>query len=486
MMTFDPKTVPAFPVITMELLEDDTVLVDGHPVDIGLDEPPTEAGIRAVAARAANQGLNAVRVRATSPDGTHLMVVTDEGHAHALPSPQEQGARRGPSRRLLTAIVAVAVVVAGGAAAAGITYAVVQAQPAPTPTTPPPPPGEGSNLPVVAPPGFSQTALWARGVDPQIAPVLVDENRLALVDDTGALRLVEAGTGRGIWKTSGRVSSQDGVHVSTINGVTVLVNASSNELNVWPVDADPVAPTTYDTSSRAAVTYLGRSPLIDLGDQTAALFTPDGLTRVDIPVTAAPILATNDSVIAANARTIWRIPAAGLAESMRMPQPSGAIGEPRAISAADDQHLVVLWPTEDQSADIAALVDRYSGSITATATVPRRAFDERSDVIHAPTGTTLTIGSLYIDYSAAPAIISLDDLRPSAVEGATVYGLVDSRPATAVRDGAGFTVTPFTDLDTDARNLPDIVTTTAAFMVADKVEDTLLYALPRTQSQEGP
>jgi hypothetical protein len=482
---FDPTTVPPFPVVTLDLRDDDTVAVDGQPVDIGPDESPRDAGIAAGAARARAQRLQAVRVRATSPDGTHLMVVTDEGRPYALedPTAATEATRRRSQKRTGTFIVAGATIVVlalGG----GITaFAIGSQRPAPVVTASPTPPNQGSQLPVLAPPGYSQTAAWAVKVTEQTPPVLIDADRIAAVDDTGNLRIINTQTGRTTWRGAGAPSGRAGVAYTHVENRPVLASASSQSITLWPIDTKAggkTAGTSVNIGARGTVSYLGSAPLIDLGDQTVALLTSKGLVRKDIAVTATPVLATQDSVVAANGEHVWTVPASGKTKEAPMVKPKGATGQPELISAASDSTLVVLWPTNDQSTDIAALVDVDTGSTIATARVDARSADKRDAPVQSATSKTLALGSLFVDYGKNPAIVQVEGFTPTVVDENTVYGLEDNAPVAATRDGSRFTTEKFSDVDTDDRTTPSAVTGGQAFIVAQKVENTYLYALPRS------
>lgn len=481
---FDPTTVPPFPVVTLDLRDDDTVAVDGQPIDIGPDESPRDAGIAAVAARARAQGLQAVRVRATSPDGTHLMVITDEGAPYALEDPTADAAapKRGQRRTgvlVLAGACVVAVALGGGITA----FAIGSHRPAPVATASPTPPNQGSQLPVLAPPGYSQTAAWAVKVTDQTSPVLIDADRIAAVDDSGNLRIINTETGQTTWRGSGAPSGRAGINYSHVENRPVLASASSQALTLWPIDTKDggkTAGTSVNIGSSATVSYLGSAPLIDLGDQTVALLTSKGLVRKDIPVTSSAVLATQDSVVAANADHIWTLPASGKAQEVDMSKPDGASGQPDLISAANDSTLIVMWPTSDQSTDIATLVDVDDGSTIATARVDARSADDRSTPVTSATSKTLALGSLFIDYGQKPAIVEVPDFSPTVVDGDTVYGLADNAPVAATRNGSSFKTEKFSNLNTDDRTTPAAVTGGQAFVVAEKVESTFLYALPRS------
>jgi outer membrane protein assembly factor BamB len=480
MPDFDPATVPPFPVVTLDLLDDSTVTVNGRSVDIGPDEPPTEAGIAAVAHVVKDQGLDAVRVRATSPDGTHLMVVTATGVAYDITPAEKSSASRPRGRRLIVGGVTVLAMLLAVGGVVGVVSA-NKPEPVVTAETPGKPPGYLANLPVLAPPGYAQKAAWALPVQPRSEPVLLDDGRVVIVDDEGNLTIVNSSTGAVTWQGSGGPTGQSGIHATTVENRPVLAAASSTELTLWPLDvADTakVAGTPVDLGASGEVSYLGSAPLVTLSDQTVALLTEDGVKRVDVPVTSTAILATQSAVIAANAESWWVVPATGEPSRSHLPRPFGITDGPVLISAADDSHLIVVWPTDDDT-DVVTLVDLDANEIVAKATVPSGAIRDDTAPARSPSDTTMTLGNTYLDYGPHPQVITLGDVVAAVVDNRSVYGTRDREPVVARFDGTAFTVTPFTTLTTDDTALPAAVTPDHAYVVAEKVDTTLLYALPR-------
>lgn len=481
MPEFDPTTVPPFPVVTLDLRDDSSITVNGAPVEIGMNEPPTDAGIAAVAKIAQDNGLEAIRVRATSPDGTHLMVVKADGTPYDITPPDTSAADATKRRRRLVgggAVLAM-LVVSGGVA--GVVVA-TRPEPAPVATTAAPPPGYLANLPVLAPPGYAQKAAWSLPVQSRSTPLLLEDGRVVVVDNDGNLAILDGADGSVTWRGSGGPTGQAGIHATTVENRPVLATANTTALTLWPLDTDGrarVPGTSVDLGASGDVSYLGSAPLVTLSNQTVALLTEDGVKRVDVPVTSTAILATQDTAIAANAESWWSIPTSGEPTRSDLPRPTGVEGEPVIITAADDTHLVVVWPTDVDATDVATVVDLDENKIVATAEVPSGSVRDDTAPIHSPKGDTLTLGEMFIDYSTDPQIVALDELTPAVVDGTTIYGTQEREPVAARLDGETFTITPFTTLSTDDTAVPVAATTDYAYVVAEKVDSMLLYALPR-------
>lgn len=481
MPEFDPTTVPPFPVVTLDLRDDSSITVNGTPVEIGMDEPPTDAGIAAVATIARANGLEAIRVRATSPDGTHLMVVTANGTPYDITPPDTAAADTTKRRRLLIGGAAILTMVVVSSGVAGVVLA-TRTAPTPAATTAAPPPGYLSNLPVLAPPGYAQKAAWSLPVQSGSTPVLLEDGRVVVVDGDGDLAILDGADGSVTWRGSGGPTGQAGIHATTVENRPVLATANTTALTLWPLDTGDdarVPGTSVDLGASGDVSYLGSAPLVTLSDQTVALLTEDGVQRVDVPVTSTAILATQNTAIAANAKNWWTIPTSGEPTKNDLPGPRGVDYEPTIITAADDTHLITVWPTGDSSTDLVNVIDLETNTIVVAANVPGGTVRNDTAPIHAATGTTLTLGEIFIDYGTEPKIVSLDELTPAVIDGDTIYGTEDREPVVARLDGDSVEVTPFTTLSTDDTAVPVAATPDYAYVVAEKVDSTLLYALPR-------
>ena len=476
--TFDPRRVPPFPVVNITLRDDDTVTVDGRPVDVGLDDSPKDAGIQAAAMRTAELGLTSARVRAVGPDGIHLMVVTIDGDIYPLDDAPLVGPARKPRRALGIALASAVVVVAAGAGFGLWALTNASATPAPTAVSTP---GAGANLPVVAPPGYGQTATWSVEVEERTPPLLIATDRIAVLTNNGRFQILDTASGATVWQAQGRPSLRGGFHATSVAGVPVLATNGSEGITVWPLDAADagvVAAVTYPTEPRASVSYLGSAPLADLGDQTVQVIDSDGILQLDVPVTATPVLATSTEVVAYSDSSLWRIPFSGTPQESSLPSPATAVGAPQAVTATGEAHLLVLWPTATSSTSVVALIDINAGTIVTEATVPSRAFTGDDAPIHSVDADTMVVGNLFVDYTANPAVLEIDDVDVDAVNGSTVYGISGGQAVAASRTGESFSIQVFTTNSTGGTTPPLAVTNGQAFVVTEKVRRSFLYALP--------
>lgn len=474
---FDPRTVPAFPVLTLAMEGEQFVTLNGLPVDVAEGESPSTAGVAAAAEHARSLGLQAVRVRAVVDDTEHRMVVTADGEAHELDLPASDVPKRRSRLPLLISLGLAVVIVIGGAAA--VLAVVLQPAPTPVATADPKPPGAGANIPVLVPPGFSEQATWAIPVAPRSAPRLIDEQRLLITTDDGELHLIDAATGAVTWRGAQAPRANDVVHASEVQGRPVLATGDSS-LTLWPLDTDqsPVPPVEVNVGRSAEVTYLGSQPLVTLPNQTVGLFTDDGLTLRDVPVTAVPILSGSEGVIAANEESWWTITADAAPTEEPLPRPEGIQGAPLLISAADDDTLIVVWA---KPALTVTLVDLPSNKITLTTTINARITPQ--DVpIHAVDAETLTLGAAFIDYSQAPRAVALPTRTiPVAISGLTVYGTENNVAVLVDASVASPSAEPFTTLSTGVSESPLAALPSTVYVISEKVDETLVYAATTTK-----
>jgi hypothetical protein len=479
--TFDPTTVPAFPVLTLTMDGEQLVTLNGLPVDVPEGSTPSEAGVAAAAAHASELGLDAVRVRALVDGLEHRMAVTAAGDAHELAMPVIEAQKRRSRAPFVVALSLAGVIVVGGTVAA--LAVVLPPSPQPTATVDPGPPGANANIPVVVPPGFAERATWSLPVGAQTEPRLIDDERLLITDDRGELNLVDAETGAVTWRGSQAPRGTTVVHLSEVEGRSVLAAGTDGTLSLWPLDSDqaPVAPVQVSVGRDAEISYLGSRPLITLPNQTVGMFTADDLSLRDVPVTATPILSGRHGIVAANEESWWLISADATPVRSALPRPEGTTGPPLLLSAADDDTLIVVWP--QGAAAAVTLVDLQSNSITATGVVRSRAVAARDLPVHAADADTLTLGEVFIDFSAAPRIVEIPDVTPFTVSGSTVYGTTDNEAVVIDTSEQTPSPEPFTTMSNVDTEPPIAALNTTVYVVSEKVDETLVYASALTEGE---
>lgn len=413
-------------------------------------------------------------------------VVRTHGEAvDAAPAPAEPA----PPRRRRVVWLTAAVVGAVALVAAG-TFGVIALTgnlPEPGPTAPVDAlPGAGATLPVEAPAGFDRNALWSVpvGSEPQIL-LTPDGGVLAapVGDDTFAI--FDRAKGTTTWEGQDPV---DGLRLSQIGAEPVLAADSPGTLHVWPLEApDPagVAPTTIDLGSdKAEVTYDGTAPLIVLPDQKVALLDKKSATAVtlEVPDGATPVAATPQHVIAVGPGGWWTI--APDAEPVRknLPKPKPAVGDPTAAIAVGGNQLAVVWQTKDSKKDVLALVGLNRNTIRAAGLIRSSAFPPDAEPLRDRVGSARTIGPVFLDVGPKPVIADHGEMTPEAVIGRTVYGTSESKPAVATLGPDGVKLKVAENPGESAQVAA--LTKNIAFVVATQGDETILYALPRTEAKK--
>ncbi|GEC76691.1 hypothetical protein [Microbacterium maritypicum] len=488
MSDIDLTTVPPYPVYRLEVDAHGAVTLDGVPIAEG--DGATEEAIEHVAGILRADGHDAVRVIAVTPDGTDRMVVEADGTTHVIVDEVHDGKmaignRRVSRRAVIASIVTVAGLVVIGAATP---VAIALTRPAPTPTaTIAPPPGEGEQLAVLAPPGYDQTAAWAVAIRSNTTPTFLPDGRIAITTEAGDLRLLDPDTGKTVWKGNGSARGGKQLAATTIDGYDVLATARSGALTVWPlyVEDSTVDSVDYDLPRGAEVSFLGTEPLIVLPDQTVGFVTADGITRQDIPVTARPVMTTDAGVIAVDDTTIYTITPEGEVTGIPYTRPEGA-GAITNLSAADSNTLIIVWSDEAQQ-DVIGAVDVATGDLPSFAVTRSAGVRNGATPLHAVDGTTLTYGSVWIRYGTSPSVRPLGTFTPTAITGTMVYGTANREAGWINVLDEQPQVSPFTTQELPLDPIaPSGITPDMAWIVADKVETTYLYALPRRNGAGDP
>lgn len=488
MSDIDLDSVPPYPVYRLELDAQGAVALDGVPIATG--DGATQTAIDHVVSILRADGHAAVRVLAVTPAGTDRMVIEADGTTHVIVDQVHDGkmaigSRRVSRRTVIASLVTVAGLVVIGAATP---VAIALTRPVPTPiATTAPPPGAGEQLAVLAPPGYDQIATWAVPIRSNTDPVFLPDGRIAITTEGGDLRLLDPDTGKTVWKGNGYPRSGRQLAATTIGGYEVLATARSGALTVWPLYLEDrtVDSVDYDLPRGADVSFLGTEPLIVLPDQTVGFVTADGITRQDIPVTARPVMTTDAGVIAVDADTIYTITIDGEVTEIPYTRPDGA-GAITNLSAADSKTLLIVWDDEAQQ-DIVGVVDVATGSLSASAVTKSAGVRKDGTPLHAIDGQTLTYGNVWIRYGTSPDVRPLGTFTPTAITGTMVYGTASRQAGKINVLDEQPTVTPFTTeelpLDPVA---PSGITPDMAWIIADKVETTYLYALPRRNGAGNP
>ena len=487
---FDPAAVPPFPVFTIRQTDAGDTL-DGVPIEPAHGETDRHrAATDAAAQKAAEQGHEAVRVRAHLSDGRSVdFVVRASGEVYDTTVPDEpvKPSRKKRALILVAAGLTGVLVIGGGAFVLG--HALGDEEPVAVETAPPPPAGAGTDIPVGLPPAFSRTAAWSAQVDDKAVVRELSDGRLLTITEARTLTILDPDRGEPQWVGSSAPTDLTDVHETTWQGRPVLAAASSQSLTLWPLDdtEGTVAPVSVDLDARAEVTYAGTAPLIDLGDYTVTAPATESSEahRVTLPPGAVPAAAGADGVIRSlTDEAVWTTnPDTGEHERIDLATPEGADGAPEDVIGLTADHALVQWSGDGSSDTTLALIDLTTGTVAAQATA-RPPSD--SDVLHSdPDAQTAVIGDVFISYGDDPAVVDLDGLDVTAVDGRQLYGSRDRTAVTATVTGDETSVEDYPLYSPDDPS-PVLVSDDAAYVVHTTVDETYLYRADRTPSKETP
>lgn len=477
---FNPEHVPPFPVYNLTVTEDGTVKLDGATITPDPEQPAGEAGTQAAAHKAAAAGLEAVRVRAHADGSIFDMVITADGDVHDTTQPE----RKKPSGKKKSLILgaSVAVVLAlTGAVWTGATA--MHDEPEPVAATPTTPPGAGTAVPAGLPAGFSPQASWTHTVDADTGARQLADGSILTISPSGTLVAYDEATGKTVWEGRSAPSTLDGLVETTWQGRPVLATADGSKLLLWARDmpAGQLVPqTSVDVGNNATVSFAGTNPLIDLGDYTVAIPDDEGLRRISIQPGTTAAANVDSSIISIGEGTIVHTPTAGLdaAQSTPYTLPKGAKGRPTGVIGLSQDTALLTWGIDKGT--LVGLLNLETGKVTATTKVDR--LSTNLSLTYDTAAETALVGDLFIDYSADSPVIMPIDLSGNAT--ATLY---DHSIYTHTTDAATlYTVTnglvgeQHWDTYSEEDPTPVLITRNAAYVVASKVDSTVLYSSPRT------
>ncbi|VTR76032.1 hypothetical protein [Cellulomonas hominis] len=475
---FDPTKVPTFPLVRLALTAGGAVLVDDEYVasSTGDDATVTATGVALVAQQARAQGLDAVRVRAVTPERSYDMVVTAAGDTYDVTAPPDRTKTR--RRRVVALSVVTGVLLASGAGAGAVL--VLQnrdREPAATAEQAFTPPGAGANLPVHAPAGFAQRAAWSVPVTSRSTPLVLPDGGVIALDTGGSLVGWDS-TGRRVWSGGPWYGT---VSAGTVEDRPVLMGATSQAVSLWPLDVTPAEASVLEFGARGEVDVSGSVPLIVLPDQTVEVLGPRGLVRRDVPVAATAVASTTAGVVAASQDAWWLIGAAGEPVRHTLPTPAGATGPWERLIAGDDTHLIGVWPAgQDQ---VVAVIDLTTDQVTTATVLASGSVSEQDDVVRDPTADVLVVGGAYVAFTGTPRVVDLGELRARAVAGDLVYGTHERAAVLADTTTVSVPLEQYATPDQDTGELV-AVTADLAYVLAHKVDATYLYALPRVPTAQ--
>lgn len=485
---FNLETVPAFPVLTLWLDEDtERTELNGVPVEPAPGEGYRQAAIAAVVREVQRLHLKAVRVRVLSPtDEAWDMVVTAAGDVHdaTVTDPTAAQPQRGPSRRwLLIGASALGVLAVGGLGTAVALS--VTGDPAPQEWAVP---GADQQIPVALPESFSGRSAWSVSVAENSDVTALDTGHILSADPDGTLTARAPETGQPVWRgASAPKDLTSAVHTDWA-GTPSLAAQAGNELRVWdlrtPEDRSTVPAATIPVDQGWRVEVRGARPLVAKEHWIVGIPTPGhGLTDVVIPAGSRALTVTGDNqIITATEDSLHTVNADGtVAGRVPLTAPTGSSGAPVASWMLDADHALLGWKTEDSSTAMAII--QVNDGVTLATTEVQQAPDQRQQPLIDAAGKAAAFNTLALTWGENPILRPLHSFETSTLDGTTAYGMADGADPASL-DLGSLTSAPLPwETFTDEDPAPDLVDADAAYIVAETLENTVLY---RSESADTP
>jgi outer membrane protein assembly factor BamB len=235
-------------------------------------------------------------------------------------------------------------------------------------TTPP------AALDIGPPPGFAIKPLWALPVAGSNAVTVSADGLIVTRTTDRQVALVDPATGAVRWHAP-VPDDAAGPYLSRVGDKRVVAVLTPSALLYWPLGdggtPGSAAPVAITLPAGSAVTWAGPSPLVTLGDGTAAVVRGTAVQRVSLPTGARPLAADGTDVLAVAGRN-WIRQAAGQAPGtpQQLALPQGATGQtPVRVENVGGSFLGAMWAGPD--GPIVAVYDAHTGSKLVQATFPK-------------------------------------------------------------------------------------------------------------------
>lgn len=563
--TVDPTQVAKYPVYQLfyEDLTGDTgadggadavdrasrVELDGIHVEPAPSQSPREAAVAAIAKKATDHQRDAVRVVVTNADNERWkMIVTADGKTVDLSDDHSTETKTAAKKKpllitaggllVLTVAASVTAVVlisdtpddeaagteTSGTESSGAETSETETSGAGAEATAWKAPNAGAEVPVGLPDDYAPTATWVTPVMQgsgvmELSSDKLSNDTLAVIDSEGNLQAIDAQTAQPQWYSRQAPDEMADVHETTWAGEPVLAEATSSQLRIWPIptdsqpaptsqaspDSQPVQPHTVELAHQADVTFVGDSPLIDLGDYVVAADAGDGtLTEVQIPAGAEPLLVSDGEVVSMDDTHLYHSPINTDDHSDSQDSDSTELAHHSAVQ--NDRPLSV-WPLttevvaglyEGEDDESILQVFNSNGERLITSYLDSTPTDQDTALVD-PEAETAVIGSIGIHWGndsestgpdgtepestnpeppgpeiVEPDITNFTPAHESLLHGPTLWGEATDGPARVDMSDPQAQPQVY-EVFSDEDPPPVLVTDRAAYVEAPRVDHTLLY-----------
>lgn len=503
-MSIDPSDVPAFPNYFLRFdAHPGTIELDGLPIEPAAGESARTAAINAVAIKARTHNLSAVRLTVEDQDGDqHAMIVTGEAEVIELDDEDEDETKssrplwRSPVLLSAVALLVVATAGVGAAVALNISAQNQDEEPAPWQI-----PGAEVEIPAALPEGYAQTATWSLPVSDGAGAIALPDGRLLTGETDGTMTARDPDTAEPSWIGADGPSDLNDLQPITWDEGHAIATTDNQSLYVWPLDEQgrdpqPTEPVTFDLTNRAEVSFTGY-PLISLGDFVVAVPDIDdgepALHEVTIPAGTQPVAATADEVFSIDGDHVHVIPVnedeGETAEVTLDVADDHAGNQPTDVWPLTDEVTLAIWETDDSDEGThAALFDLSSGDRLASATIESNP-QANADLMIDHDQQVAILDTLVLDYSDQPHIGTIPALNEPTIGAEEIYGQTNDGLAAVPlpnEDDPALDEDDLRHYDTisDDDSPPELMTETAAYISAPRLDQTILYRAEATSDDE--
>jgi hypothetical protein len=297
------------------------------------------------------------------------------------------------------------------------------------------------------PPGFGASPVWGVPIAAAATPLVSADGRIVTLTVDRQVALVDPVNGAVTWHVPAP-DNATGPHLALIDGQQVVAVVSPETLTYWvlpstgasgalagasqpggspsgsaaagsPQDA-AAGPVTVELPAGSRVTWSGPSPLVTLGDGTAAVVRSAQVQRVGLPTGARALAADGADVLAVQGRS-WIRQRAGQApgQVLQLAIPDKATGTtPIRVENVGGSFLAGMW--SGPAGPIAAVYDAHTGALAVQATFPKATDFGHATTLRTPGGDRTAVGTALLE----PAEHNLSILAPSFTPVALAPGHV--------------------------------------------------------------
>lgn len=490
MSQITPEQVPAFPCYVIDYDEDnETAELDGVPIEPAHGVNIAEAAKEAAARKAEGHGLTAVRVKIRTPIGEEwTMIVTVDGEPlDTTPTPESQ--QRKPFIRPATVLGGVIITL--GALAGTTALAVHLSADTDQDQNAAPDweiPGAGEQIPVGLPEGFTGPSDWLVDINDDTAAIGLNDGRILTANSDGILSARDPETAEPEWAGSGAPSDLSEIHETTWTGQPVLASYNRGKLTLWPLEdvtpGEAVAPEQVPVANEAEILWDGDTPLVSLGDFIVLVPDEEGtLTEVTIPAGSEPVSAVDGEAVSLGPETIYRTGLDGESTTTEFTPPESVDGPPDTFWTAGTDALVLGWSAPgSEGSPVIAVIDQETGETIIKDQVEQLP-NESAEITYNADSQRAVIGTLAIRYDDHPSLNQIPALEDPVIEANTLYGNTSDGPALVELGGPQDGAQPYATF-TEHDTAPVIVAEDAAYVIAPRLDQTILYRAPTGASDE--